>query len=71
MTIEDVLRRATGVLHEIGTPWSIVGGWAVSVHTEPRFTRDVDLADAVKTDDEAQSVINAFLNRGYRIVATV
>ena len=34
-------------------PSAIVGGIAISVRTEPRFTRDLDLAVAVANDDEA------------------
>lgn len=71
MTIEDLFRRAARILDKAGTPWAIVGGWAVSIRSEPRFTRDLDLAVAVMSDDEAQRVANAFVNNGYQIAATV
>jgi hypothetical protein len=32
------------VLDQMGVSWALVGGIAVSVRAEPRFTRDVDLA---------------------------
>lgn len=43
---------------------------AVSVRTEPRFTRDIDIAVAVDDDDEAEAVVRAFAPR-WQVVASV
>jgi hypothetical protein len=45
-------KREAGVRARIS--WAMLGGLAVSIRTEPRFTRDVDLAVAVAADDEAE-----------------
>jgi hypothetical protein len=42
-----------------GVRCALVGGLAVSARTEPRFTRDADLAVAVASDAEAESLIRA------------
>ncbi len=39
---------------------------AVSVHSEPRTTRDLDVAVAVSGDSQAERVIISLRDRGYR-----
>jgi predicted nucleotidyltransferase len=51
--------------------WALVGGLAVSVRCEPRFTRDIDLAVAVANDADAEALVRSLLNDGYRVLATV
>jgi predicted nucleotidyltransferase len=51
--------------------WALVGGLAVSARTEPRFTRDVDLAVAVGGDCEAEATVRALQSRGYRVQALI
>jgi hypothetical protein len=41
-----------------GKRFALVGGLAVSVRAEVRFTRDVDLAVAVSSDAEAESLVH-------------
>jgi len=50
---------------------AVVGGIAVSVRTEPRFTRDLDLAVAVANDDEAASYVFRIRQHGYEIVSAL
>lgn len=57
--LSEVLREVAGVLTARGVGFAVVGGLAVSVRTEPRFTRDVDLAVAVTDDQEAEAVVAA------------
>ena len=72
MTAFDAtLRRIVADLAWIGAGHAVVGGLAVSVRTEPRFTRDVDLAVAVADDAAAEAVIGELLQRGYRSLAMV
>jgi len=68
---DAILRRIGADLDAIGAEHALVGGLAVSVRTEPRFTRDVDLAVAVADDAVAETVIGALLQRGYRSLAMV
>lgn len=49
----------------------MIGGFAVSARTEPRFTRDVDVAVAVDDDDAAEGLIRVLLDSGYRLLATI
>jgi predicted nucleotidyltransferase len=53
------------------TSWAVVGGLAVSARAEPRFTRDVDLAVAVSSDDEAEALVASLLRRGWVAAAVV
>ncbi|MBK9129598.1 MAG: nucleotidyl transferase AbiEii/AbiGii toxin family protein [Phycisphaerales bacterium] len=67
----ELLRRALGDLASLRARYALVGGHAVSVRTEPRFTRGLDLAVAVTNDREAEALVTALGSRGYRIVAIV
>ncbi len=48
-----------------------VGGLAVSARTEPRTTRDVDIAVAVDDDSAAGGLIFALQQRGYSVVTVI
>jgi len=47
--------------------WVLVGGWAVGVRSEARFTADIDVAVAVDDDTVAESLLFALRARGYQI----
>lgn len=70
-TLETILRRIQAELDGLGRKWSVVGGLAVVVRGEPRFTRDADLAVVVGGDAEAESLVRWLLGRGYSVLATV
>jgi hypothetical protein len=59
-------RRTIELLRDAGARFAVVGGFAVSVRTEPRFTRDIDLAVSVATDREAESLVAALAGAGYQ-----
>lgn len=64
------LRRFRGAMGERdgGDNFAVVGGLAVSVWTEPRFTRDADFA-VVAADDAAAEAVVLFLQVcGYRVL---
>ena len=71
MLLQDALRQVLQHLDDMKVPAALLGGLAVSVWAEPRFTRDVDLAVAVSSDAEAERVIHALQRLGYRVLATV
>ena len=50
---------------------ALVGGFAVSVRTEPRFTRDIDLVVAVSDDAEAEAFVGALVANGHELVAAI
>ena len=54
-----------------GKHFALVGGLAVSIRAEVRFTRDIDLAVVVADDVEAEALILALRDQGYLPLATV
>lgn len=69
--LEAALKRASDDMGRLGLSWALIGGFAVSARSEPRFTRDVDLAVAVADDAEAEAVVRALLADGYRLFASL
>jgi len=69
--LEILLRQLAALLGDQNQPWALVGGLAVSVRTEPRFTRDLDFAVAVADDSEAESLVFSLQAAGLRALATV
>lgn len=69
--LETALRQICADLTETGHPFALVGGLAVSARTEPRFTRDADIAVAVASDAEAEALVRSLRASGYEIEAVV
>ncbi len=65
------LRRIDADLTRAHVPFALVGGLAVSARTEPRFTRDADLAVAVGGDAEAEALIHRLRQLDYRVRSIV
>lgn len=65
--LASALERAARDLGELRASYALIGGLAVSVRCEPRFTRD--LAVAVASDVEAEALVHALVRRGYRPLA--
>jgi hypothetical protein len=63
--------RAGRDLDELGVRFALVGGLAVAARSEPRFTRDVDLAIATASDREAEHIVHAMAARGYRVQTVI
>ena len=70
-SLETALVEINGTLNRLHVSFALVGGLAVSVRTEPRFTRDADLAVALGTDKEAEALIHALRAHGFLIAAVV
>ena len=70
-SLEAALRQIGADLTRAHVSFALVGGLAVSVRTEPRFTRDADLAVALASDAEAEALIHELRARDYRIEAIV
>lgn len=62
---EIALRHAAADLDALGLKWALIGGVAISVRSEPRFTKDVDFVVAVADDQAAESVVHQLSSRGY------
>ncbi len=56
--LEEALRQTSAALGD--QPWALVGGLAVSVHCEPRFTRDIDIAIALPDDGAAERLVSSY-----------
>jgi hypothetical protein len=69
--LDQVLATARDALDAEGRAYALVGGLAVSVRGEVRFTRDVDLAVVVQDDRDAERLVWALAGRGFRPVASV
>ena len=70
-SLEAVLRQIHLDLTDAHVSLALVGGLAVSARTEPRFTRDADLAVAVANDAEAERLIHRLRDCNYGIEAVV
>jgi predicted nucleotidyltransferase len=69
-----VERTLHDIAEHLGTRnqhWALVGGFAVSVRAEPRFTADVDVAVAVADDLDAERLVRDLMSVGYRVVASI
>lgn len=69
--VEEALRRIVADLARTSRPFALVGGFAVSARTEPRFTRDVDLVVAVPDDAAAEHLLSELRTHGYVLVAAI
>ena len=71
MLLFEALDQILARLEERRVKSALLGGLAISAWTEPRFTRDVDLAVAVRTDSEAERLVHDLSRHGYALLATV
>ena len=69
--LQEALRRVARELESRHASFALVGGLAVSVRCEPRFTRDLDLAVAVASDMEAEQLVRDLIRAGYRVAAQI
>jgi hypothetical protein len=68
---DEALASAAELLTRLGRRFAVVGGLAVSVRGEVRFTRDVDLAVLVEDDRDAEQLVFQLRDAGYAPIATV
>ena len=69
ISLPDLLKRAIADLSECGAEFAVVGGLAVGVYAEPRFTSDIDLAILSEDDLDAEQLTVAMFQRGYQLVS--
>lgn len=63
----SALRQTAAILDGRLQPWALVGGLAVSIRVEPRFTRDIDLAVAVADDPAAEALVGDLVASGFTL----
>lgn len=71
MTLSEVVRDLAQHLQTLELRFALVGGIATSARSEPRFTRDVDVAVAVSSDEQAEEGLFRLAGLGYVVLATV
>ncbi|MEB2314176.1 MAG: hypothetical protein OZ921_18440 [Sorangiineae bacterium] len=69
--LEDGLRAIITELGGRGRAFALVGGLAVSIRAEVRFTRDVDFAVLVCDAPDAEKLVRELSAAGYRLIAVV
>ena len=69
--IERALRQIVADLERSPHAFALIGGFAISARTQPRFTRDVDLVVSVADDRAAEALLGDLARRGYGLVASV
>jgi predicted nucleotidyltransferase len=69
--VQSALGRICADLKHLGSEHALVGGLAVAVRTEPRFTRDADVAVSVADDAEAEALVRRLQVLGYGVAAIV
>ena len=65
------LRRIAAALDQRRIPWALVGGLAVSIRAEPRFTRDIDVAVAVNDDAAAEALVADLTAGGFALLLSL
>ena len=71
MSPETTLATIARELRARGIRFALVGGLAVSLRAEVRFTRDVDLAIVAKDDAEVEALVRDLARGGFVPVAVV
>lgn len=67
----EALAAAAHALRQRKERFALVGGLAVSIHGEVRFTRDVDLAVVVADDEAAERLVYGLRAEGFQPFASV
>ncbi len=68
---EATLADIAGHLERLERPFALVGGLAVSVRAEVRFTKDIDLAVVVDDDGDFEQLVFGPRGSGYTAVTLV
>lgn len=71
MTVEAALVDIAQRLERRRVDFALVGGLAVSIRAEVRFTRDVDLAIRVASDSELEALTRSLSADGFTLAAVV
>lgn len=59
------LKNLAQILNESPTKWALIGALAVSAHTEPRTTRDIDVAVVLNDKFNQDALIKLLLARNF------
>jgi predicted nucleotidyltransferase len=71
VTLISAAAQVLWALRQENVKGCIVGGLAVSARCDPRFTRDIDIAVVVDSDEHAEALVHALVAHGFRMVGLV
>ncbi len=71
MQLAVALSQLAKALDGVGAQFALVGGLAASARSEARFTRDIDVAVAIESDEQAEHLVWQLGQRGFKAIATV
>jgi predicted nucleotidyltransferase len=71
VTLIAAAAEVLSALRQENVKGCIVGGLAVSARCDPRFTRDVDIAVVVDSDEHAEALMHALVSHGLRMAGLV
>jgi len=71
VTLISAASQVLSALRQENVKGCIVGGLAVSARCDPRFTRDVDIAVVVDTDEHAEALMHALASHGLQMAGLV
>ena len=71
MSLLSAASRVLDILKKDNVSGCLVGGLAVSARCDPRFTRDIDIAVVVATDERAEALVHTLSSQGLRVVNIV
>jgi len=71
VTLIAAAAEVLSALRQENVKGCIVGGLAVSARCDPRFTRDVDIAVVVATDEHAEALMHTLVGHGLRMLGLV
>ncbi len=69
--VEAALAHVAAELRRRHHRFALIGGLAVSIRGEVRFTRDVDLAIRVASDEEVEKLVRDLASAGYAPLAVI
>lgn len=63
--LHSALALVSTSLLDFGVHWALIGGLGVAARSEPRFTRDIDIAVAMRDDEQAEGLVFSLSQRGF------
>ena len=67
-TLVDNLKRAVRDLKELNLKFALIGGFAVSFHTSPRTTEDIDFILLAKNNAEIENLVRSLHSKDYKLI---
>lgn len=66
---DRIIGEVLAIFDLLGCRFALVGGLAVSIRSDRRFTKDIDFSVLVATDKEAEQIIYRFQSSGFIVTS--